>query len=228
MKHHEVREDPTMLTRNGISRRHVLTMAGAAGSLALAGSRSGLAQTSKRIEKLDPGLDTIIDTSQSIQELASGFGGELGPAEGPVWWKEGGYLLFSDIHNNKRMKYTPGHDRRPGTGGSPASELHRQVCSALPQPRVHAAVSGSFSGGFQRETVNRPHRSAGGYVLRSIPCPGRQQHSEHRRSIRCRGDEIHADPLPQGARGCEYQVHPGLDRQVEILSGYSSRGGFHR
>ena len=97
-----------MLTRNGISRRHVLTMAGAAGSLALAGSRSGLAQTSKRIEKLDPGLDTIIDTSQSIQELASGFGGEIGPAEGPVWWKEGGYLLFSDIHNNKRMKYTPG------------------------------------------------------------------------------------------------------------------------
>jgi gluconolactonase len=25
-----------------------------------------------------------------------------------VWWKEGGYLLFSDIHNNRRMKYTPG------------------------------------------------------------------------------------------------------------------------
>jgi gluconolactonase len=32
----------------------------------------------------------------------------LGPAEGPVWWKEGGYLLFSDIHNNRRMKYEPG------------------------------------------------------------------------------------------------------------------------
>src|SRR6202030_229750 len=39
---------------------------------------------------------------------ASGLGGELGPAEGPVWWKEGGYLLFSDIGNNRRMKYTPG------------------------------------------------------------------------------------------------------------------------
>ena len=32
----------------------------------------------------------------------------LGPAEGPVWWKEGRYLLFSDIHNNRRMKYVPG------------------------------------------------------------------------------------------------------------------------
>jgi gluconolactonase len=41
-------------------------------------------------------------------ELGSGYGGDLGPAEGPLWWKEGGYLLFSDIHANKRMKYTPG------------------------------------------------------------------------------------------------------------------------
>ena len=39
--------------------------------------------------------------------MADGFGGDLGPAEGPVWWKEGSYLLFSDIHNNRRMKYTP-------------------------------------------------------------------------------------------------------------------------
>ena len=32
----------------------------------------------------------------------------MGPAEGPLWWQEGGYLLFSDIHNDRRMKYTPG------------------------------------------------------------------------------------------------------------------------
>jgi gluconolactonase len=46
--------------------------------------------------------------SEPIQHLAEGFGGAQGPAEGPLWWKEGGYLLFSDIHNNKRMKYEPG------------------------------------------------------------------------------------------------------------------------
>jgi sugar lactone lactonase YvrE len=46
--------------------------------------------------------------SEPIQHLADGFGGAQGPAEGPLWWKEGGYLLFSDIHNNKRMKYEPG------------------------------------------------------------------------------------------------------------------------
>ena len=62
----------------------------------------------KRIERLDPALDAIVDASEPIHDLADGFGGDQGPAEGPLWWKEGGYLLFSDIHNNRRMKYEPG------------------------------------------------------------------------------------------------------------------------
>jgi gluconolactonase len=88
-----------------ISRRRMLAMSAAAGGLAIGGAR---AQAAKRIEQFDPALDKIISTSEPIKELASGFGGDLGPAEGPVWIKEGGYLLFSDIHNNRRMKYTPG------------------------------------------------------------------------------------------------------------------------
>jgi gluconolactonase len=67
-----------------------------------------MTQSSKRIEQLTPELDRIIEISQPIQELADGFGGPQGPAEGPVWWHEGGYLVFSDIHNNRRMKYEPG------------------------------------------------------------------------------------------------------------------------
>ena len=43
-----------------------------------------------------------------MEGAADGFGGAHGPAEGPLWWHEGRYLLFSDIHNNKRMKYVPG------------------------------------------------------------------------------------------------------------------------
>jgi gluconolactonase len=65
-------------------------------------------QASTRIEQLDPALEKIISASEPIHHLADGFGGPQGPAEGPLWWKEGGYLLFSDIHNNKRMKYLPG------------------------------------------------------------------------------------------------------------------------
>jgi gluconolactonase len=98
-----------MQFRNGISRRQVLKIAGAASGLAVAGGIGSVhAQAAKRVEQLDPGLDRILSASQPIQELASGFGGDLGPAEGPLWWKEGGYLLFSDIHNDRRMKYTPG------------------------------------------------------------------------------------------------------------------------
>jgi gluconolactonase len=62
----------------------------------------------KQIDRWAPELDKIISGSEPILELAEGFGGPHGPAEGPLWWHEGGYLLFSDIHNNKRMKYTPG------------------------------------------------------------------------------------------------------------------------
>jgi gluconolactonase len=98
-----------MRAQNGISRRHVLGMAAAVGGLAMTGGVRGvLAQAAKRIEQLAPELEKIISPSEPIQELAEGFGGSLGPAEGPVWWKEGGYLLFSDIHNNRRLKYTPG------------------------------------------------------------------------------------------------------------------------
>ena len=60
------------------------------------------------IEKTAPELDRIVATDQTIEELGGGYGGDQGPAEGPVWWKEGGYLLFSDIHNNRRMKWSPG------------------------------------------------------------------------------------------------------------------------
>ena len=98
-----------MRAQRGISRRHILAMSAAAGSLAIGnGLRDASGQAGKRIERLDPSLDKIIDTSQPIRELGSGMGGPLGSVEGPVWWKEGGYLLFSDIHNNRRMKYTPG------------------------------------------------------------------------------------------------------------------------
>jgi gluconolactonase len=88
-----------------ISRRRMLAISAAAGGLAIGGAR---AQAAKKIEQFDPALDAIISTSEPIRELASGFGGDLGPAEGPVWIKEGGYLLFSDIHNSRRMKYVPG------------------------------------------------------------------------------------------------------------------------
>src|SRR6267142_2321208 len=88
-----------MHSRYRITRRQVM-LSGAAGSIAFAaGGRRALAQPAKRIERLAPELDAIIATSEPIRELASGFGGDIGPAEGPVWFAEGHYLLFKDKTN---------------------------------------------------------------------------------------------------------------------------------
>src|SRR3984893_12081173 len=90
-----------------VSRRHMLAMSAAGLAMSRIGAAS--AQAVKRIEQFDPALEKLISTTEPIKELATGLGGPLGPVEGPVWWKEGGYLLFSDINASKRMKYAPGH-----------------------------------------------------------------------------------------------------------------------
>jgi gluconolactonase len=48
------------------------------------------------IEKLDPGLDALIEPGTKIETLAQGFRW----TEGPVWNAATGELLFSDIPNN--------------------------------------------------------------------------------------------------------------------------------
>ena len=97
-----------MIAPIGMSRRRALEIAIAVGGLAMSGGL-GRSQTppQPKIEQLAPELEKIISPTEPVQSWAEGFGGTLGPAEGPLWWKEGKYLLFSDIHNNKRMKYDP-------------------------------------------------------------------------------------------------------------------------
>jgi gluconolactonase len=60
------------------------------------------------IEYLSDAMKRIVTSQEDAEELGSGYGGTNGPTEGPVWWQEGGYLLFSDIHGSRRMKWTPG------------------------------------------------------------------------------------------------------------------------
>jgi len=97
------------MTDRSISRRQMLELAAISG-LALNGASSAFAQAPKpHIEQMDPALEQIISTSEPIRVLAEGYGGDRGQAEGPVWWKDdGGYLLFSDINNARRIKYAPG------------------------------------------------------------------------------------------------------------------------
>src|SRR5439155_2154689 len=96
--------------RGRISRRDMLAMAVVAGGLVVTGGVRTVwaAQAAQRIEQMDPALNNIIATSEPIRQLATGYGGDIGPAEGPVWIKEARYLLFDDIQTARRMKYTPG------------------------------------------------------------------------------------------------------------------------
>lgn len=55
------------------------------------------------IERKDPAFDALIPKDAAIEVLAGGFKW----SEGPVWVKDGGYLLFSDIPNNRVCKWHP-------------------------------------------------------------------------------------------------------------------------
>ena len=59
------------------------------------------------IEANSEEMECVVSLDQKIVELGNGFGGGRWPCEGPVWYKKEGHLLFSDIENNKRMKWSP-------------------------------------------------------------------------------------------------------------------------
>ena len=85
-----------------LSRRTVL--AGASG-LALAACATAAAPAYPaigRVRRLDPALDAIIAPDAIIEQLAEGFTW----SEGPVWIANGGYLLFSDVPENRIHRWS--------------------------------------------------------------------------------------------------------------------------
>jgi gluconolactonase len=153
---------------SAVSRRRLLKMGMSTTTLAFAGSAGVVsAQPAKGIEKFAPELEQIIATSEPVHELGSGYGGNLGPAEGPVWWSEGNYLLFADMHNNRRMKYAPGQAvsifKEPTNR---ANGLTRDLqgrlvaCEAEARRVVREELDGTttvISNSFQGRRLNRPN-----------------------------------------------------------------------
>jgi gluconolactonase len=162
------REGFTMDMDRDISRRRMLAMSAAAGGVALGGDIGrAVAQASPRIEQLAPELDKIIAANEPIKELATGFGGPLGPAEGPLWWKEGGFLLFTDIHNSRRMKHVPGQaptvDLEPSNRANGLTrDLQGRLLSCEHDTRrvTRRELDGSLTvlaNSFQGRRLNRPN-----------------------------------------------------------------------
>ena len=56
-----------------------------------------------QVVRMDPAFDEIASPSAQVERIATGFHF----VEGPVWVRDGGYLLFSDIPANAINKWTP-------------------------------------------------------------------------------------------------------------------------
>ena len=54
------------------------------------------------IDRWDAAMDAIVPKDWKIEKLAEGFGW----AEGPIWVKSGGYLLFTDVPGNRMWKWS--------------------------------------------------------------------------------------------------------------------------
>lgn len=80
---------------NAISRLCVLLLSATS---AIAADR----QTIGTVERLDPKLDDYISQDAKIEKLADGFEW----AEGPVWVRDGDYLLFSDVPRNVVQRWS--------------------------------------------------------------------------------------------------------------------------
>jgi gluconolactonase len=93
-----------------ISRRSILAGAGSAMATAVAGRaaaqsfpfKSNQRYPDPAIEILDPSFAKYRIYSSTLEQVASG----MRWAEGPAYFPEGGYVLCSDIPNNRIMKYS--------------------------------------------------------------------------------------------------------------------------
>ena len=185
-----------MISQQGISRRHMIAVSAAGGVALVSGIGRATAQGATRIEKLAPELDAIVATDQPIVEIGRGFGGPLGPAEGPLWWREGGYLLFSDIHASKRMKYTPGQGITVfQEKTNMANGLTRDLQGRL--PRLRARDPPRHPPGTRRQ----PYRDR-----QQLPGPPPQP-AERRGGEVGRGDLLHR-PVDQPAAARAVGPHP--------------------
>jgi len=131
---------------------------------------------SPRIEQFEAALENIVSPREPIHHLADGFGGAQGPAEGPLWWHEGGYLLFSDIHNNRRMKYEAGKGvslflEPTNRANGLTRDLHGRLIACEHDSRrvTRVELDGSLTviaNSFQGRRLNRPND----VVVRSDGC----------------------------------------------------------
>ena len=68
-----------------------------------AGAGTGIVPVETQVLKKDAGFDAILTPGTKIERVAAGFQF----TEGPVWDRQGGYLLFSDPNSNLIYRWSP-------------------------------------------------------------------------------------------------------------------------
>ena len=84
-----------------------------------------------RIEIVDPAFARYRVGNAAVERLATGFRW----AEGPVWFGDGRYLLWSDIPNDRMMRWE--EDDRRGERVPRAVELRQRQHARPPGPARH-------------------------------------------------------------------------------------------
>ena len=118
------------------------------------------------IEQAAPALERIVSQDQEVEWLGSGYGGGAA-VEGPVWWNEGGYLLFSDIGNSQRLKWAPGegvsvfYEPTHNANGLTRDNRRRLIaCEHATRRVTRQEPDGSITvvaGSYQGRRLNRPN-----------------------------------------------------------------------
>jgi gluconolactonase len=70
-----------------------------------------MAEQNNEYLTIERGFGRLIAKNQRLHKLWTGAAW----AEGPVWFRDGDYLLFSDIPNNRIMRFVPDHTGLQGT-----------------------------------------------------------------------------------------------------------------
>ena len=84
------------------------------------------------VERVDPAIDAIVPPNAKLFKLAEGFAF----TEGPVWVRDGGYLLFSDPNENTIYRYSDADGlsvfrAQSGYSGDDIGEYHQPGSNGL-------------------------------------------------------------------------------------------------
>jgi len=119
------------------------------------------------VEILHESMRRIASEDATPEQLGEGYGGPTGPTEGPVWIREKNHLLFSDIHGDRRMRWTPGEGvtvDKQGTANGNGQTRDRQgrlvVCHHFSRCVDREEADGSITviaDGYRGLKLNRPN-----------------------------------------------------------------------